>query len=40
LRDRRRLAAAPKNARHLQETMDLNFRILPGLLKKQLQQGE
>ena len=40
LRDRRRLAAAPKNARHLQKTMDLNFRILPGLLKKQLQQGE
>jgi hypothetical protein len=40
LRDRRQLAAAPKNARHLQKTMDLNFRILPGLVKKHLQQAE
>jgi hypothetical protein len=39
LRDRRRLAAVPKNARHLQNTLDLKFRILPGLVKKYLQQA-
>jgi len=39
LHDRQRLVAAPKNARHLQKTLDLNFRILPGVVKKLLQQG-
>jgi len=34
------LAEVPKNARHLRQTLDLNFRILPGLVKKHLQQGE
>ena len=38
LHDRQRLAAVSKNARHLQKTMDLNFRILPGLVQKQLKQ--
>ena len=39
LHDRRRLAAVPKHARHLQNTLDLNLRILPGLVKKYLQQA-
>ncbi len=38
LRDRQRLAAVARNARHLQKTMDLNFRILPGLVHKHLKQ--
>jgi len=38
LRDRQRLAAVTRNARHLQKTMDLNFRILPGLVQKHLKQ--
>ncbi len=38
LRDRQRLAAVARNARHLQKTMDLNFRILPGLVQKHLKQ--
>ncbi len=38
LRDRQRLAAVARNARHLQKTLDLNFRILPGLVQKHLKQ--
>jgi len=36
LRDPQRLAAAPKNARRVQEAFDLSFRILPGLVRKHL----
>jgi spermidine synthase len=36
LRDRQRLGAVNRNARQLQKTMDLNFRILPGLVQKHL----
>jgi len=39
LHDRRRLAAFPTNARHLQKTPALPLRILPGLVKKYLQQA-
>jgi hypothetical protein len=39
LGDRRRLAAVAKNARHLQKTMSLNFRILAGLVLRYLQQA-
>ncbi len=38
LHDRQRLAAVARNARHLQKSMDLNFRILPGLVHKHLKQ--
>jgi spermidine synthase len=40
LRDRRRLAAAPGNARLIQRTLGLDFRILPGLVRKHLQQAQ
>jgi spermidine synthase len=40
LQDRRRLAAAPKIARRLQRSLDLNFKILPGLVRKHLQQTQ
>jgi len=40
LRDRQRLAAAPANARRLQKSLDLDFRILPGLVRKHLQQAQ
>jgi spermidine synthase len=36
LHDRQRLAAVTRNARHLQKTMGLNFRVLPGLVLKHL----
>jgi spermidine synthase len=36
LRDRRRLEAAPENARRVERTLDLDFRILPGLVRQQL----
>lgn len=39
LRDRRRLEAAPENARRVEQTLALDFRILPGLVRKQLQQA-
>ncbi len=38
LHDRQRLGTAARNARHLQRTMDLSFRILPGLVHKHLKQ--
>jgi spermidine synthase len=40
LRDRRRLEAAPGNARRVEQTLDLDFRILPGLVRQQLQQAQ
>lgn len=40
LRDRRRLEAAPENARRVERTLDLDFRILPGLVRKHLQQAQ
>ena len=39
LHDRKRLGAIAKNARHLQKTMSLNFRILQGLVIRYLQQA-
>jgi hypothetical protein len=39
LRDRRRLEAAPENARRAERTLDLDFRILSGLVRKHLQQA-
>lgn len=39
LRDRQRLAAASANARRVQKTLDLDFRILSGLVQKHLQQA-
>jgi spermidine synthase len=40
LRDRQRLAAAPANARRAQQALGLDFRILPGLVQKHLQQAQ
>jgi len=40
LRDRQRLAAAPANARRVQKTLDLDFRILSGLVQKHLQHAQ
>jgi spermidine synthase len=40
LRDRRRLETAPENARRVERTLDLDFRILSGLVRKQLQQAQ
>ena len=40
LRDRRRLEAAPANARRVERTLDLDFRVLPGLVRKHLQQAQ
>jgi spermidine synthase len=39
LRDRRRLEAAPNNARRFERTLDLDFRILSGLVWRHLQQS-
>jgi spermidine synthase len=38
LRDRRRLEAAPENARRVERTLDLDFRVLPVLVRQQLRQ--
>jgi spermidine synthase len=40
LRDRQRLAAAPANARRVQKTLGLDFQVLPGLVRKHLQQAQ
>jgi hypothetical protein len=40
LRDRRRLETAPENARRVARTLDLDFRILSGLVQKHLQQAQ
>ncbi|MDH4166739.1 MAG: spermidine synthase-like protein [Gammaproteobacteria bacterium] len=40
VRDRQRLAAAPANARRVQKTLDLDFRILSGLVQKHLQHAQ
>jgi spermidine synthase len=40
LRNRRRLAAAPRRARRVQETLDLDFTRLPGLVSEYLQQAQ
>lgn len=40
LRDRKRLASAPANARRAQQALGLDFRILPGLVHKHLQQAQ
>ena len=40
LRDRRRLEAAPANALRFERALDLDFRILPGLVRKHLQQAQ
>jgi spermidine synthase len=40
LRDRQRLEAAAENARRFERALDLDFRILPGLVRKHLQQGQ
>jgi len=39
LHDRRRLAAAPANARRVQKTLGLDFRVLPRLVRKHLREA-